>query len=603
MSNQTGTVLQNGKYRMEAALGEGGFGITYRAVRLPLNQTVVIKTILASAWGGTDPVQQQQQFQQEARRLAQCKHPNIVNVTDFFIERGQPYLVMDYIPGRPVSELVFPHRPLPEVAALQYITQIGDALQAVHRQRLLHRDVKPQNIMIHDLTGDAILIDFGIARELSAGRTQTHTSIVSDGYAPVEQYLPKARRSAATDVYGLAATLYSLVTGEVPLASVLRSHQPLVPPRQFNPTLSPQVEQAILAGMAVELTDRPQSIATWQSLLQGKSRRIARPRSSQTGPTQVVAPRAPSHVQFGKGRTSARTRRAASPPQTRSKTVAAPQPPAYEPDYASKNELTYLPDDPQQERQPRRQANPVRTLGSILALSLMAAAGVGGYRLYQQVSQAIADFEPTFEVKLPEVDLPDVASWGDAVRDVLQTDEPSVESTPDAPTAETPESDTAQSEPLLQRLPMLLSNLRSQPAGSGETSGIVSVPGFAPGTQANQILSRLGQPTRQSAQADFTTAVYDLVPNRASVAYVYDQTNNTVQQAEAAFAPTFDRLMMRIALAGMLDGQSTKQIESGLEAVRTEKQSQYRFEQGQFEGVIERTENGYVHIYVRPRGN
>ncbi|MEO1592665.1 MAG: serine/threonine protein kinase, partial [Cyanobacteria bacterium J06632_22] len=94
----------------------------------------------------------------------------------------------------------------------------------------------------------------------------------------------------------------------------------------------------------------------------------------------------------------------------------------------------------------------------------------------------------------------------------------------------------------------------------------------------------------------------DLMPNRASVAYVYDQANDTVQQAEAAFAPTFDRLMMRIALAGMLGGQSTKEIETGLEAVRTEQQTQYTFEQGGFEGVIERTENGYIHIYVRPGG-
>ncbi|MEM9805004.1 MAG: serine/threonine-protein kinase, partial [Cyanobacteria bacterium P01_D01_bin.56] len=203
--NLAGASLQKGKYVIEEELGHGGFGVTYRAIRHPLNQRVVIKTL---RWPGntTEKAQQLQRFEAEARRLARCQHPHIVEVTDFFVEAGQPYLVMDFIPGQPLSALIFPGRPLAEDKALQYIRQITEALQTVHNQGLLHRDVKPQNIMID---GDsAILIDFGIARELTSGHTQTHTNLVSEGYAPLEQYLPKARRSAASDVYGLAATLY-----------------------------------------------------------------------------------------------------------------------------------------------------------------------------------------------------------------------------------------------------------------------------------------------------------------------------------------------------------------------------------------------------------
>ena len=95
----------------------------------------------------------------------------------------------------------------------------------MHSKGLLHRDVKPQNIMVHQLTGEAVLIDFGIARELSQNPNKTHTSIVSEGYAPIEQYLPKAQRSAATDIYGLAATLYTLLTGgSAGGGGVARSH-------------------------------------------------------------------------------------------------------------------------------------------------------------------------------------------------------------------------------------------------------------------------------------------------------------------------------------------------------------------------------------------
>ncbi|MEO0760187.1 MAG: serine/threonine-protein kinase, partial [Cyanobacteria bacterium J06648_16] len=154
----------------------------------------------------------QQQFQDEARRLALCSHPNVVRVSDFFVEDQLPYMVMDYIPGRSLYDIVLPEtgspQPLSEAAAVNYVQQIGKALQAVHSKGLLHRDVKPQNIMVHQLTGEAVLIDFGIARELSQNPNKTHTSIVSEGYAPIEQYLPKAQRSAATDIYGLAATLY-----------------------------------------------------------------------------------------------------------------------------------------------------------------------------------------------------------------------------------------------------------------------------------------------------------------------------------------------------------------------------------------------------------
>ncbi|NEP19208.1 MAG: protein kinase, partial [Leptolyngbya sp. SIO4C1] len=124
MANLVGKALQGGKYEIEAALGRGGFGVTYRAARMPLNQIVVIKTLDEAASQTTDLQAQQQQFQEEARRLAQCKHPNIVNVTDFFIENGLPCLVMDYIPGQPLSEIVFPQRPLPEADALYYIRQI-----------------------------------------------------------------------------------------------------------------------------------------------------------------------------------------------------------------------------------------------------------------------------------------------------------------------------------------------------------------------------------------------------------------------------------------------------------------------------------------------
>jgi serine/threonine-protein kinase len=267
MSTFVGKTLQNGKYTLDQELGRGGFGITYKATHHWLDQVVVIKTVNDALRLDANFADFQRQFQAEAKRLALCAHPGIVRVSDFFIEDKLPYVVMDYIPGYTLAQLVFPDRPLPEAVAIDYIRQVGQALTVVHQLGLLHRDVKPQNLILREGTGQVVLIDFGTAREFSPGAVQTHTSMISEGYAPIEQYLPQAPRTAAIDVYGLAATLYALVSAEVPVASVLRDRQPLPAPCQLRPELSPAIHQAILRGMAMEVQQRPATVEAWLALL------------------------------------------------------------------------------------------------------------------------------------------------------------------------------------------------------------------------------------------------------------------------------------------------------------------------------------------------
>lgn len=267
MTPFVGKPLQNGKYTLEQELGRGGFGITYKATHHWLDQVVVIKTLNDGLRQDTNFANFQRNFQAEAKRLAMCSHPGIVRVNDFFIEDGLPYMVMDYIPGRTLAQIVFPNHPLPEPVAIDYVRQVGAALNAVHQLGLLHRDVKPQNLILHEGTGRVVLIDFGTAREFSPGLTQTHTSMISEGYAPIEQYLPQAQRTAAIDVYGLAATLYALLTAHVPIASILRDRQALPAPRDLKPDLSPAINQAVLHGMAIEPHQRPSTIDEWLIML------------------------------------------------------------------------------------------------------------------------------------------------------------------------------------------------------------------------------------------------------------------------------------------------------------------------------------------------
>ncbi|WP_086689307.1 serine/threonine-protein kinase [Nostoc sp. T09] len=263
----SGQQLQGGKYTIEKELGEGGFGITYRA-RGNNGRFVVIKTLNDKVQRRPDFDKFQQDFLNEAIKLAKCNHPHIVQIDEVIHENTIWCIVMEYIDGENLAHRVEHQGILPEAEALRYIQQIGEALTVVHNNGLLHRDVKPQNIMLRGGKSEAVLIDFGIAREFSQNLTQTHTQMVTDAFSPIEQYDKRAKRGAFTDVYALAATLYSLLTGEIPTIAPIRAIGTLLEePKSINSSLSERVNLAILKGMEVNLENRPQSIKEWLSLL------------------------------------------------------------------------------------------------------------------------------------------------------------------------------------------------------------------------------------------------------------------------------------------------------------------------------------------------
>jgi len=276
MAWAVGQRLQGSKYTIEQELGEGGFGITYRA-RDNQGRIVVIKTLNDTVQRRPDFAKFQQDFLNEALRLAKCSHPHIVQV-DEVIQEGQLWcIVMEYIDGENLGTRIENQGALSEAEALRYIHQIGEALTVVHNNGLLHRDVKPQNIMLR-AKSEAVLIDFGIAREFTPNQTQTHTQMLCDGFAPIEQYDKRTKRGAYTDVYALAATLYYLLTVEVPAIAPLRAiGTPLERPKQINPRISDKVNQAIVRGMEVKPEDRPQSMREYLELLGMKVAETAQP--------------------------------------------------------------------------------------------------------------------------------------------------------------------------------------------------------------------------------------------------------------------------------------------------------------------------------------
>lgn len=270
-------LVGRGKYLLKKEIGNGISGITYKAINQKDNQTVVIKTFKLNSFEPDEASNIRTKFLNEAHRLLECSHPNIIPYREFFSENGVPYIVMDYVPGKTLDKVVLPNNPLSESLAVKYIKQVGEALKVVHNHSLLHRDVKPQNLILRKDNQQVILIDFGISREVSWGTIQTHTNLVSDGYAPIEQYLPKAKRTPATDVYGLAATLYTLVTAKVPVSATLRDRITLNNPQKIVPSLSNKISRAIMKGMELEIEERPSNINEWLTLLNDTSISFAAP--------------------------------------------------------------------------------------------------------------------------------------------------------------------------------------------------------------------------------------------------------------------------------------------------------------------------------------
>ncbi len=267
MTWTVGQSLCGDRYRIERKLGEGGFGVTY-LVRDRSGHPWVVKTLNDTIQKLPDFDRFQQDFIREALRLAKCKHPHIVEIEDVFQEGPIWCMVLEYLEGQSLSRRVGTRQPIAESKALCYIQQIASALILVHGNGLLHRDIKPENIMVRSQGDEAVLIDFGIARDFTPNLTQVHTTFATDSFAPIEQYYHRMQRGAYTDVYALAATLYVLLTGELPAPAPARAAgAPLIAPRELNPRISPQVEQAIVEGMAFQAVDRPQFVQDWLLLL------------------------------------------------------------------------------------------------------------------------------------------------------------------------------------------------------------------------------------------------------------------------------------------------------------------------------------------------
>ena len=287
------------EFRLESILGAGGFGMTYLGYDTNLEKKVAIKEYLPvelavrALDGSVVPISTNTEhdykwgldrFLQEARLLAKFGHPNIVVVSRYFEANGTAYMVMNYESGLSLNQLL-KRDPHPTEAQLTgMLMPLLDGLREVHNAGFLHRDIKPSNIFIRD-NNAPLLIDFGAARLAIGGVTKAMTSILTPGYAPLEQYSPNGNQGPWTDIYSLAAVMYRAVVGDNPPDAVTRLKDDNVMNSLLTRSnhFSAGFLQAIGHGMEVEEKKRPQSVPAWQVMFGGEFPIVPPPQTAVAG--------------------------------------------------------------------------------------------------------------------------------------------------------------------------------------------------------------------------------------------------------------------------------------------------------------------------------
>jgi serine/threonine-protein kinase len=587
------TKLLNNRYQVIQVLGAGGFGETFLAedTHMPSRRRCVIKQLKPIS---NDPQTYQiiqQRFEREAATLEVLGESSdqIPKLYAYFSENGQFYLVQEWIHGQTLTKVIQSQGRLNENTVSAILLSLLSVLDYVHSKGIIHRDIKPDNIILRSQDNKPVLIDFGAVKETirtvvnPSGYPTQSLVIGTPGYMPSEQAI--GRPVYATDIYSLGLTAIYLLTGKYPQELDTDPHTGQILWQQYAAGVSPQLVKVLNQAIEPRTGDRFSTASKMLQILQSSS--ATAPPSIATTPTINFSPPTPT----------------VAPTQP----IASPSPRAVikEPKYLETwqkpsviigsvlvgvfiGAMAISKIIPQPQRSASITTTPTITPESEPATSLPTNSP----EVVEPIPSPIESTAPQTQVNtatLPQ------ESTSSAASTPIASPEPITEPTPTPSVISTPEPQTSET-PTIKETP----NIQTNPPQKIRDRINQRVPAFPTGTSRSTVEEKLGTPKRdlRGLWGNTRAVTYKIVPNKIDVGYLFDRETGRLRQTEAAFAQSVNPQLMQNTLNGMLNGQATAEIQQGLQRVQQGEADNFTFRQGGVKGQIVRQECDFIYISV-----
>ncbi|MBD2594515.1 serine/threonine protein kinase [Nostoc sp. MBR 210] len=577
------SILLNNRYQVIQVLGAGGFGETFLAedTHMPSRRRCVIKQLKPIANDPQTYTLIQQRFEREAATLEYLGESSdqIPRLHAYFSENGLFYLVQEWIHGETLTHVVETKGCQSETIVREILLSLLSVLDYVHSKGIIHRDIKPDNIILRSVDSKPVLIDFGAVKEtirtvaVKPGYPTQSMVIGTPGYMPSEQAI--GRPVYATDIYSLGLTAIYLLTGKQP--SELPTHQQTgeILWQNYAPPVSPQLAMVLNQAIKPQASDRYSTASKMLYALNSTANLPPSPTSSFR------------------------------PPETAStqQTQAVSPPPKISPQNSQK---------------------PIWIVGGLIVFGLMA--GIGLARLTRpQPSESpitnnsesppspISSLEPNEPPAIPSSPTPrtppqqpinsDTLSANNGTTDSnspnespVITDEQPVNSEPDNSPTTTDSQPTVSPTPEAPPVEPEKPNNRKKVS----TTSLQSVPAFPTGTDRSTVEATLGRPKKnlRGLWGDTRAVTYKVVPNQIDLGYLFDRKSGRLVQTEAAFAQSVDPQVMQNTLSGMLNGRVTPEIQQKLQQLQQGQRDDFSFNLGSVKGQVVRQNCDFIYISI-----
>ncbi|WP_373529345.1 protein kinase [Nostoc sp.] len=576
--------LLNNRYQVIQVIGAGGFGETFLAedTHMPSRRHCVIKQLKPIT--NNDPQTYQiiqQRFEREAATLEYLGEScnQIPKLYAYFSENGQFYLVQEWIHGQTLTKIIQAKGFENEATVRQILLNLLSVLDYVHSKGIIHRDIKPDNIILRSVDNKPVLIDFGAVKEtirslVNSLAYPTRSLVIgTPGYMPSEQAV--GRPVYATDIYSLGLTAIYLLTGKHPqeLLTDLQTGEILWQQHALN--VSPEFRMVLNQAIKPHVGDRYSTASKMLYDLQSAS--YISPQSAVNTPTAILT----EQIQ---------------PLSSSQKSTII------------NGSATF-----------RNWQKPAVIVGSLLVGGLIGAIAISGISRQQQPQTTIVTSPTRSPESLPTPTSadPPVSSQTSPVPDI-PTSPPQLQLTPDPLPASNPavvSTPQPESEPVTSDTPVAVPASTPQPEPENEasptpqnkprsklaaTTSRQSVPAFPTGTPRNIVEATLGKPNQdlRGVWGKTRAVVYKLVPNKIDLGYLFDRNSKVLRQTEVAFAQSVDPQIMEATLNGLLSGQATEDIKQGLKQVQQRQSDNFSFKNGSVKGQIIRQQCDFIYISV-----